>query len=75
MRNTLAFLFLIVALCACAVAEPHPRPAALSFSQPRDNGLSDEQAENFFEGESTHPGAFIVDVAPARPAPTPPDLR
>lgn len=75
MRNTLALLFLAVALCACAAAEPHPRPAMLSFTQPRDNGLSDEQAENFFEGEPAHSGALIVNATPAWPAPTPPNLR
>jgi|GEM_PF-4806909 hypothetical protein len=61
MKKIFILLTLALALSACAAQE---RPSSLhSFTQPRLNGMSDEESENFFEG--SYPNAAFVESNPA----------
>lgn len=75
MRYLLALLLLMLTLSACASAE-HPT-SLMTFTQPKNSGMSDDQSEAFFEGPA--PGAGLVtgngSAVQEQLQPTPPNLR
>ncbi|OIO02954.1 MAG: hypothetical protein AUJ49_05335 [Desulfovibrionaceae bacterium CG1_02_65_16] len=77
MRNLLARLLLTLALPlvlgACAAQAPHARPT--TFSQPQNGGMSEEQAESFFEDVPRQAGAFVTKDAAVRWQLTPTPLN